>query len=142
MPFKFQIDTSANVIRETWQGKVDAQQLIESCKQEWAHRDYRKGMPLISDFRRAEAMLSADEVLQFASWFSCGDTPSIHAIVVSRETGLDLASIYNLLSSGTDTSSALTEIFFSYVAAENWIADNGCDGSQSSLQHADKVSQG
>jgi hypothetical protein len=121
MPFSFQIDIHTNLIRETWSGAVDIEQLRESCRQEWAHPAYRPGMPMISDFRDAEAMLSADEVLQFASWFSGEDKPSKHAIVVAREVGLDMASMYTLISDAAQSSDSSTQIFFSYSAAENWI---------------------
>ncbi|MBC7983051.1 MAG: hypothetical protein H7Y02_04265 [Candidatus Obscuribacterales bacterium] len=118
MPFKFHIDTQANVIRETWSGTVDLEQLQESCRQEWTHPDYKSGMSLISDFRIAEGNITADEVLWFASWFSCKDTPVKHAIVVSRELGLDLAEMYTLISGATEAG---TQIFLSYAMAESWI---------------------
>jgi phage-related protein len=121
MPFSFQIDHHANLIRETWTGTVDIEQLRESCRQEWAHPEYRPGMPMISDFRDAEAILSADEVLQFASWFSDEDKPSKHAIVVSRELGLDMAGMYTLISDAAPGGDSSTQIFFSYAAAESWV---------------------
>jgi hypothetical protein len=121
MPFTFHIDTQADLIRETWSGSVDIAQLKESCRQEWAHPHYRPGMPLISDFRKAENQLSADEVLQFASWFSCEDKPIKHAIVVAREIGLDMANVYTLIGDSAQANQSCTEIFFSYAAAENWV---------------------
>jgi len=125
MPFTFHIDTQANVLRETWTGSVDLEQLRDSCRQEWAHPDYRLGMPMICDFRKAENKLSADEILQFASWFSCEDKPVRLAIVVARESGLDMANLYTLISDGAQNEPSTTQIFFSYNAAERWAI--GCD---------------
>jgi len=121
MPFSFLIDAGDGLIRETWTGSVDAEQLQESCRQEWAHPQYRQGMPLISDFRNAEGTLSADDVVQFASWFTCEDKPVRHAIVVSRQIELDMASIYSMIADGSGDPRSETQIFFSYTAAESWV---------------------
>jgi len=137
MPFSFVIDTSANLIRETWTGSVDVEQLRESCRQEWAHPRYRQGMPLISDFRNAENALSADEVLQFASWFSCEDKPLRHAIVVVREAGLDMANIYSMIADCPTDPRSETQIFFSYAAAENWVL--GSAGNKAPNKQLQKI---
>jgi len=52
MPFKFEFDKTVGVIRETWTGTVDLKEIKDSCLQEWAHPDYRRRMPMISDFVR------------------------------------------------------------------------------------------
>src|SRR5690348_11209889 len=98
MAYAFTIDASARVIRETWTGKVTADEMQESCRAEWAHPDYRPGFSLISDFRLAETSMSADEVELFASWFSGNgeDTPRRHAIIVSKQSGLDLGGMFSI----------------------------------------------
>src|SRR5689334_4599933 len=91
MPFAFEIDTAANVVRETWTGRVDLAQFKDSCLQEWAHRDYKRRMPMNSDFRQAVSGIDAKDVTQFAMWFGDKDPPSKHAIVVGREMGFGFA---------------------------------------------------
>jgi hypothetical protein len=124
MPFSFEIDKRAGVIRETWTGPVDLAQLEESCRLEWRHPDYDKRHKLISDFREAQAALSADDVLKFASWFSGEDPPPKHAIIVARDTGLTLASAFAMICDSVQAQSrSATRLFFSLSSAERWLAD-------------------
>lgn len=123
MPYTFSIDNDAEVIRETWTGEVTLQELEESCRVEWVHADYRPGLDLISDFREAFSQLTADEVLRFASWFSGDEAPRRHAIIVSKQNGLDLAGIFSMIRESAGDQQKLTQLFFSKVAAEAWIAE-------------------
>jgi hypothetical protein len=124
MPYSFVIDKEARVIRETWTGRVDIPELIESCKVEWQHPDYCKGLRMISDFRDAYAEITADEILKFASWFSGEDVPTKHAIVISRESGLALASMFTMICDSTRGDSKTTQLYFSRDSAERWIAED------------------
>jgi len=121
MPFKFEIDTAAGVVRETWSGRVDLEQLKESCKQEWAHPNYRTRMPLISDFRKSISTIDPAQAVQFALWFGDKDPPSKHAIVVTRESGFGFAKMFALLSDAAKSETNATKVFYSYEAAEEWI---------------------
>jgi hypothetical protein len=121
MPIAFEIDTAANVVRETWTGRVDVAQLKESCLQEWAHRDYKRRMPMISDFRQAISGIEAKDVMQFAMWFGDKDPPSKHAIVVGRETGFGFARMFALMSDAAKHETDKTRVFQKYVDAEAWL---------------------
>jgi hypothetical protein len=122
MPFTFYIDKHAGVIRETWTGPVDLVQLEESCRREWLHPDYDSQLKMISDFREAQAELSADDVLRFASWFSGEDLPPKHAIVVARDTGLTLASAFAMICETVQVhNKSATRLFFSLASAERWL---------------------
>ena len=126
MPYSFVIDNSAEVIRETWIGTFDLDELIESCHVEWAHPDYRSGLKMLSDFRNAKGKLTADDVLKFASWFSNDEAPVRHAIVVRRERAFDFANMFSMIRDSSETQakqpvSSQTRLFFSYTEANAWI---------------------
>ena len=121
MPYTFSIDKSANVIRETWTGTLDLEQLMESCYAEWAHPDFRQGMAILSDFRLARGQMSADDVLKFASWFTIDNAPSRVAIVVRRERTLDFAGMFSLIQESDKRESCQTRMFFSYFEADTWV---------------------
>lgn len=123
MPFSFSIDREAGVVREIWTGEVTIADLEASCRAEWAHADYRPGFSIISDFRESFSSLSADEVLRFASWFSGEDTPRKHAIVVSKQHGLDMGGLFAIIRDSVGDPTKTTQLFFSINAAENWISE-------------------
>ena len=124
MPYTFVIDKTAGIVRETWTGAVDLKQLEQSSAEEWAHPDFSARYNLISDFRDAEAQVSVDDVLKFASWFGTANTPRKHAIVVRRETGLELASIFSMIRDTESHQKSETRLFFSYQQAENWLLES------------------
>jgi hypothetical protein len=121
MPFTFEIDTSAEVIRETWTGVVDMQQIQDSCIKEWAHNDYKPRMSMISDFRQATTNIETKDVVKFALWFGDKDPPARHAIVVGREFSLGFAKMFGLMSDAAQHASNTTKAFRSYEAAEEWL---------------------
>jgi hypothetical protein len=131
MPYTFVIDKKDNVIRETWTGTLDLEQLIESCYAEWAHPDYRQGMAILSDFREARGSMSVDDVLKFASWFTIDNAPSRVAIVVRRERTLDFAGVFSLIQESDNRDNCQTRMFFSYVEANAWITS---DSSKSPIR--------
>ena len=121
MPYTFVIDNKDNVIRETWSGTVDLEQLMESSHAEWAHPDFRPGMAILSDFRQARGRMSADDVLKFASWFTIDNAPSRVAIVVRRERTLDFAGMFSLIQESDKRDNCQTRMFFSYFEANAWV---------------------
>ena len=121
MPFSFEIDTAAGVVREVWSGKVDMAEIKDSCIKEWAHRDYRRRMPMISDFRQASSTIESKDVAQFAIWFGDKDPPSRHAIVVARERGFGFAKMFGLMSDAAKNESNTTKVFYKYDEAEAWL---------------------
>jgi hypothetical protein len=140
MPYSFVIDNNAEVIRETWIGTFDLDELIESCHVEWAHPDYRSGLKMLSDFRNARGELTADDVLKFASWFSNDEAPVRHAIVVRRERAFDFANMFSMIRESVETQvvqarpapqqaaesvarASQTRLFFSYAEADAWIVE-------------------
>jgi hypothetical protein len=94
---------------------------MESSRTEWSHPDYRKGLNILCDFRRARAKLTADEVLKFASWFSNEDAPSKVAIVIRRQRALDFARMFSMIRESTDSGHDCTRLFFSCQQAESWL---------------------
>jgi hypothetical protein len=122
MTYTFQIDKSARLVRETWTGTVTLAELQESSRAEWAHPDYSPGFSVISDFRLAVADITADEVLRFASWFSGEDTPRRHAIIIAKQSGLDMAGIFSMIRDSIGDEQKETQLFFSPAAAETWIS--------------------
>ena len=121
MPYTFTIDCQSSVIREVWHGCLDLQQLMDSCRDQWSHPDYRKGLNILSDFRRARSHLTADDVLTFASWFSNEEAPPKHAIVVRRQRALDYAGIFSMIRDSINISQNSTRLFFSCMQAESWL---------------------
>jgi hypothetical protein len=121
MAYEFHIDRKAGIIRETWTGTLDYAELVESCRAEWAHPDYRPGLFVLSDFRRARTRMSADETLKFASWFCNDEAPPRHAIVVRRELGMDLAAIFAMIRDSHKPATERTRVFFSYTEADLWL---------------------
>ena len=120
MPFKFEFDKTVGVIRETWTGTVDLKEIKDSCLQEWAHPDYRRRMPMISDFRQATTSMGPKDVVQFALWFGDKDPPSRHAIIVARESGFGFAKMFALMADAAKQESNATRVFYSYEEAEAW----------------------
>ena len=121
MPFKIEFDNTLGVIRETWTGQVGLDEIKASCLEEWAHPDYRRRMPMISDFRIATTSMNSKDVLQFALWFGDKDPPSRHAIVVAREVGFGFAKMFALMSDAAKSESNATKVFYSYEEADAWI---------------------
>ena len=121
MSYRFIIDTAQGLIRETWTDTIDLTQLIASSRDEWSHPDYRRGLNLLTDFRRARGRITADDVLRFASWFCNDAAPPRHAIVVRRERAFDFSSMFAMIRESTGTSNGQTRIFFSYSEAEAWV---------------------
>ena len=122
MPYEFQIDRAAGIIRETWTGSVTYDELVDSCRAEWAHPEYSSDLSILCDFRRARARLSADEVLKFASWFSNDDAPPRLAIVVRRARGLDFAAIFLMIWSSHRPDAERIRLFFSLREADLWLS--------------------
>jgi hypothetical protein len=121
MPYTFEIDLQVGIVRETWTGKVDIEQMKDSCLKEWAHRDYKRRMPMISDFRQASSSIEIKDVAQFAMWFGDKDPPSRHAIVVGRERGFGFAKMFGVMSDATKNESNATKVFYKYEEAEAWL---------------------
>jgi hypothetical protein len=140
MPYTFLIDNKDNVIRETWTGTLDLEQLMESCYAEWAHPDYRQGMAILSDFREARGKMSVDDVLKFASWFTIDNAPSRVAIVVRRERTLDFAGMFSLIQESDNRENCQTRMFFSYFEANAWVT-SGSSQAPVQRQVEDESSQ-
>ena len=122
MPYQFVIDKSAGIIRETWTGSVNLQQIKESCHEEWSHPDYHKDMHMISDFRDAKVELSSSELWMFVRWFGQQESLGKHAMVVSREVGYGLARMFSSISEGKQNYADALRIFHSLEDANEWIA--------------------
>jgi hypothetical protein len=120
MSFTFEMDKTVGVIVETWTGRVDVDQLKQSCVQEWAHPDYKRRMPLISDFRQAVNAISAPELWQFALWFGNKDAPVRHAVVVGREAGFGFAQMFALSADAAKQEQNATRVFSSFDEAFKW----------------------
>jgi hypothetical protein len=127
MAYEFVIDTAANIIRETWTGRVDLAQLKQSSREEWEHPDYRKNMNMIVDFRQAKMDITADDVWEFATWFNQRESLTKLATVVSREVGFGMLRMFASIStaSGGGVNDNNVRIFYSLAAAEAWIASDG-----------------
>ena len=120
MPFTFHIDVDAGVVLETWTGRIDVDQFKRSCVQEWAHADYKRRMPLVSDFREASNTITAPELWQFAMWFGNKDAPIRHAVVVGREEGFGFAQMFALSADAAKQEQNATRVFSSYDDALKW----------------------
>src|SRR4051812_35240223 len=120
MPFEFEIDTAAGVIRERWSGNVDLAQLKESCRQEWAHPDYRKHLHMICDFSGTTVNLSSSDIWTFVRWFGQNESLGKFALVVSREVGFGLARMFSSISEDSKQYSESMQIFYSAADAEAW----------------------
>ena len=141
MPYTFTIDQKENIIRETWTGTFDLEQLQDSCYAEWAHPDFREGLNMLTDLRLARGKVSADDVLKFASWFSNDYAPPRHAIVIRRERAFDFAGIFSMIRH-TDNQSEnpadnQTALFFSYAEAEAWVT--GCRLALASPRQEERI---
>jgi hypothetical protein len=123
MPFEFEIDTAAKVIREKWSGDVDLAQLKESCRQEWAHPDYQKNLHMICDLSGTTPNLSSNDIWTFVRWFGQNESLGKFALVVSREFGFGLARMFSSISEDSKRYSESMRIFYSSTEAEAWIAD-------------------
>jgi hypothetical protein len=122
MPFEFEIDVAARVIREKWSGDVDLAQLKESCRQEWAHPDYQKHLHMICDLRGTNVNLSSSDIWTFVRWFGQNESLGKFALVVSREFGYGLARMFSSISEDSKQYSESMRIFYSSTDAEAWIA--------------------
>jgi hypothetical protein len=121
MAFDFTIDVPANLIRETWTGRIDLAQLYESCRLEWAHPDYRRNMNMISDFRAAQIEITEQELGEFAQFMGQEEAVQRHAIVVRREAGFGLVKVFEMLSESTSPYWESLRVFFDYKNGEVWV---------------------
>jgi hypothetical protein len=119
--FQFVIDVPANLIRETWSGPVNLQQLFDSCHLEWAHPNYRKQMNMLSDFRTAKLEISHEELRGFADFMGRQEAVQRHAIVVSRQVGFGLARMFTSLSEASSPYWDSLRVFFDFDEAERWV---------------------
>jgi hypothetical protein len=122
MAYQFVIDPAANVIRETWTGRVDLEQLKQSSREEWAHPDYRKNMDMIVDFREARMDITPDDVWEFAEWFNPRESLGKLATVVSREASFGILRMFGSISENMSAEQNNVRVFYSLAAAEAWIA--------------------
>ena len=126
MAYEFAIDTAANLIRETWIGRVDLAQLKQSSREEWEHPDYRKNMNMIVDFRQAKMEITADDVWEFAAWFNQRESLTKLATVVSREVSFGMLRMFASISAASGgVNDSNVRVFYSLAAAEAWIARDG-----------------
>jgi hypothetical protein len=121
MAFQFVIDIPGNVIRETWTGVVNLQQLFESCQQEWSDPSYRKQMNMLSDFRAARLAVSHEELRGFADFMGRQEAVQRHAIVVARQVGFGVARMFTSLSEASSPYWNSLRVFFDFEEAERWV---------------------
>jgi hypothetical protein len=121
MPFQFEIDTAANIVRETWTGNVTLAELKDSSRKEWAHPDFHPDMHMLSDFRSCVVEISTEQMWGFVSFMSQQDTKGRHALVVSREVGFGLARMYSSISEGLTHNADKLQVFYEYADAEAWL---------------------
>jgi hypothetical protein len=121
MPFQFVIDLRANLIRETWSGSVNLEQLFDSCQLEWADPNYRKQMNMLSDFRAAKLEISHEELRGFADYMGRQEAVQRHAIVVSRQVGFGVARMFTSLSEASSPYWNSLRVFFDFGEAERWL---------------------
>ena len=122
MPFVFVIDGAGNQIRETWTGTVTADELRESCRQEWADPAYRRGMDMLSDFSAATLDVSHDELRRFAQFIGQQEAVRRHAIAVGRQVGYGVARMFGSLSEVSSPYWSSLRVFNSLEEAARWLA--------------------
>jgi hypothetical protein len=121
MTFHYVIDIPANLIRETWNGSVNLQQLFDSCQLEWSDANYRKQMNMLSDFRAAKLEISHEELRGFADYMGRQEAVRRHAIVVSRQVGFGVARMFTSLSEASSPYWNSLRVFFDFDEAERWV---------------------
>ena len=121
MTFQYVIDISTNLIRETWSGSVNLQQLFDCSQLEWADPNYRKQMNMLSDFRAAKLDISHEELRGFADYLGRHEAVQRHAIVVSRQVGFGVARMFTSLSEASSPYWNSLRVFFDFDEAERWV---------------------
>jgi len=122
MPLQYVIDIPENLIRETWSGSVNLEQLFDSCQLEWADPNYRKLMNMLSDFRAAKLDVSHEELRGFADYMGRHEAVQRHAIVVSRQVGFGVARMFTSLSEASSPYWNSLRVFFDFDEAERWLS--------------------
>jgi len=121
MPFSYAIDPAANLIRETWTGRVTAEDLRQISIEEWQDPRYCSGISILSDFRDAELDISYPEMADYTRFLAGHGIVTKQAIVVSRQLGFGLARMFELLTEDGALWESL-QIFTDLDQAESWLA--------------------
>lgn len=121
MPFSYVIDVEHNVIRETYTGDVQLEELYEMCRQQWRDPLYRPGLNMLTDFRSARMQITYDEMQAFAVFIGRQESVQRHAIVVGREVGYGLARMFTALSEATSPYWDSLRVFFNFDDANHWV---------------------
>ena len=122
MGYRFEIDQTRNLIRETWTGPVGLNDYETAIAQLARHPDYREGMDSITDYRDAEIKLSYDAMRTLASRSAATEKWGRVAIVVSRNVEYGLARMYEEMIEFHNGHIKEFRIFNSIEEAERWLA--------------------
>jgi hypothetical protein len=125
MPYEYSIDPEKNLLRETVTGKVTTEGLREFALRQARDPLYRRGLRLVSDYTRAQAEISYQEMSDFVRWLSTNVHHTRQAIVVTRQLEFALARMFEQLSEGEDAKRrGRLRVFRDLAAAEAWALGN------------------
>ena len=68
MPFEYSIDPDRNLLRETVTGTVTTAELRAFASKQVRDPLYRRGLRVVSDYTRAQAEISLQEMAEFVRW--------------------------------------------------------------------------
>jgi len=125
MGYLLEIDSSRNLVRETWSGDVTLENYKSAIAELRHHPEYRQGMDGLTDYRCARIMLSYNSMTMLASLCSFTEKWRHVAVVVSRVVDYGLARMYQALTESSGSHVKEFGIFMSIEEAERWLASFG-----------------
>ncbi|HEY5808049.1 MAG TPA: hypothetical protein VIT67_08780 [Povalibacter sp.] len=128
MPFTCCILPEQNLVRQTMWGTVNAKALRDMTIAMRDDPQFRKGLDILADFRRARVDISYDEMLEFATFLGRHGVIGRQAIVVSGQLEFGMARMFEQL---TELSVRRTDlkVFLDMEAAERWLGSPAAQGA-------------
>ena len=119
MKYAYEIIPERGLIKETWNGPITKQDLIEAIYRLIADPQWEKQMNVIADFRNAKLELTTQEMYEYADWVRQKDSTKYLAIVVSRTLDFGMSRMFEMLTEPDHYKDS--RVFFDLADAEQWI---------------------
>jgi hypothetical protein len=124
MPVTCEIDSEGGLVRTTFRGQVDIEEVVRALEDLLQRPDFRRGLNGIVDLREGDTDTQARDVKRLATMMErCRDQigPSRTAIVVAKDVTYGMARMYQAYAESTSIE---TMIFRSIDDAHRWLAES------------------
>jgi hypothetical protein len=124
MPVTCEIDSEAGLVRTTFRGQVDIEEVVRALEDVLHRPDFRPGLNGIVDLREGDIDTQARDVKRLATMmerYRAQIGKSRTAIVVARDVTYGMARMYQAYAESTSIE---TMVFRSLDDAHRWLAES------------------